>query len=301
MPTLQSLCDRGQPPVLVVTQPARPRGRGRHSQQPPVARWASDRGLVLSQPVDVRDTDFRQRLADLRPTTAVVVAFGQIFPKEILELPDNGCINVHASLLPRYRGAAPIQAAIIAGDRFTGVTTMLMDEGLDTGPILLQSEVEIAAEETAGELATRLSSVGAQLLIDTLEEQTLGRLHPLPQPTDGVSVARRLRRQDGVIDWQVRAEVVFNRLRGLTPWPGVSTTLRGQSVKVLWGRPVPGGDPETEAPPGTFVGIRGDQLMVSCGQNTRFGVEQLQRAGRKPLPAKAFANGQRLAVGERFE
>jgi methionyl-tRNA formyltransferase len=254
----------------------------------------------VTQPEDIRDAEFRQQLVDLKPTTAVVVAFGQIFPREILELPDHGCINVHASLLPRYRGAAPIQAAIIAGDPITGVTTMLMDEGLDTGPILLQREVEIADEETAGELATRLSAAGAELLIDTLEEQTQGRLHPCPQPTEGVSLARRLRRRDGVIDWQVRAEVVFNRLRGLTPWPGVSTTLRGQSVKVLWGRPVPGGDPGTEAPPGTFVGMQDDQLMVSCGQNTRFGAERLQRAGRKPLPAKAFANGERLAVGERF-
>ena len=296
MPTLQSLCEHGWRPALVVTQPARPRGRGRRLQQPPVGDWAASRGLALAQPRDVGDPDFLDRLRGLEPTTAVVVAFGQIFPKTLLELPARGCINVHASLLPRYRGAAPIQAAIIAGDRVTGVTTMLMDEGLDTGPILLQRDMEIGAEETAGELAVRLSAAGAQLLIETLEEWDQGRLQPRSQSHDEASLAHRLRRSTGIIDWSVRSHTLFNLLRGLTPWPGVSTTLRGQPVKILWGRPVP--DEEAAGEPGTFLGVRSDQMWVCCGKGTVFGVERLQRPGRRAVPAKAFANGERLEAGE---
>jgi len=251
------------------------------------------------QPQDVRAADFLDHLRELKPTTAVVVAFGQIFPKTLLEMPEQGCINVHASLLPRYRGAAPIQAAIIAGDRVTGVTTMLMDEGLDTGPILLQEELEIGTEETAGELAERLSSAGARLLIETLAQRDQGRLQPRSQPESGTSVARRLRRSDGIIDWTVPSQTVFDLLRGLTPWPGVSTTLRQQPVKILWGRPLPGeGNAGGES--GAFLGVRGEYLLVSCGEETVFGVERLQKAGRQAVPAKAFVNGERLEVGERF-
>ena len=256
-------------------------------------------GLDVIQPPDVRDPGFLDHLRGLRPGTAVVVAFGQIFPKTLLELPVHGCINVHASLLPRYRGAAPIQAAIIAGDRVTGVTTMRMDEGLDTGSILLQDELEIGAEETAGELAERLSSAGAKLLIETLEELDRGRLQPRSQPDTGMSVARRLRRSDGIIDWTASSQTIFNRLRGLTPWPGVSTTLRGQPVKILWGRPL-AGEGVAGGKSGSFLGVRGESLLVSCGEDTVFGVERLQKAGRKAVPAKAFVNGERLEVGELF-
>ena len=209
-------------------------------QQPPVARWALKTGLDLEQPRNVRDSDFLETLAGWRPTTAVVVAFGQIFPKNLLDLPERGCINVHASLLPRYRGAAPIQAAIIAGDQISGVTTMLMDEGLDTGPILLQRELAIGSNETAGHLSERLSVAGAQVLIETLEGWEAGLVRPRAQPNEGASVAPRLRRRDGIIDWSVRSESLFNLLRGLTPWPGVSTVFRGQSLKILWGRPLAG-------------------------------------------------------------
>lgn len=256
-------------------------------------------GLDLVQPLDVRDPGFLDHMHGLRPTLAVVVAFGQIFPKALLDIPERGCINVHASLLPRFRGAAPIQAAIIAGDQVTGVSTMLMDEGLDTGPILLQEELEIGSEETAGELAERLSMVGAQALIETLGKLDRGLLQPRSQPDGGASVARRLRRSDGVIDWQASSGTIFNLLRGLTPWPGASTTLRGQTVKILWGRPLSVGE-DSGGQPGAYLGVRGDHLLVSCGESTVFGVERLQKAGRKAVPAKAFVNGERLAVGESF-
>jgi len=285
--------------VLVVTQPARPSGRGRSVRQPPVAEWAEARSLNVLQPSDVREPEFLDRLAVHSPTTAVVVAFGQIFPKALLQLPVRGCINVHASLLPRYRGAAPIQAAIIAGEQTTGVTTMLMEEGLDTGPILLQRELDIGQNETAGELAARLSEAGAELLLTTLEVRDQGRLEPRPQQDSEATLAPRLRRRDGIIDWNLEAVDIFNLMRGLTPWPGVSSSLRGQPVKVLWGRPVEGAEVEG-SDPGTILGNRDDRLLVSCGRHSVFGIERLQRAGRKPLPASAFANGERLEAGERF-
>ncbi len=229
----------------------------------------------------------------------VVVAFGQIFPASLLDLPVSGCINVHASLLPSYRGAAPIQAAIIAGDSVTGVTTMLMEEGLDTGPILLQRSVEIGPQETAGALAERLAALGAELLVETLEVQDRGDLVPQAQDHQAASVARRLRREDGVVDWRRPAAEIFNLLRGLTPWPGLSTRFREQPLKILWGRP----EPTVPAPgqqPGEILGLRDHRLQVVCGDSTVFGLERLQMAGRKPVDAPAFTHGQRLLPGERL-
>ena len=282
-----------------MTQPARRQGRGRQLRQPPVAEWATDHGLSLTQPEDVRAVEFLDQVRALRPSLAVVVAFGQIFPAALLSLPTRGCINVHASLLPRHRGAAPIQAAIIAGDRVTGITTMQMDEGLDTGPMLLQERTEIGATETAGELSERLARLGARLLLETLEALAAGDLKPRAQPEEGVTLARRLRRRDGLIDWSLPAVKVFDLMRGLTPWPGVSTTLREQPVKVLWGR-VEEGPPKRAAEPGIYLGLADGRLLVACGAGTVFAIERLQRAGRRAVDAEAFANGERLVVGERF-
>lgn len=255
--------------------------------------------MDLAQPDNIKEPEFLDRIRQLRPTTAVVVAFGQIFPKSLLDLPDRGCINIHASLLPRHRGAAPIQTAIVAGDEVTGVTTMLMDEGLDTGPILLQERVEIGAEETAGELAERLAVFGGRLLIETLDRWGPGLLEPRPQPQEGVTVARRLRRSDGIVDWSARAHELFNRLRGLSPWPGISTLYQGHPLKILWGRPVfevADGDEK----PGTILGIQGDLIWVRCGGGAVFGLERVQKAGRRALSAKDFANGERLEPGVRL-
>ena len=286
-------------PVLVVSQPARPRGRGRSIQQPPVARWATEAGLGLTQPERVRDPAFLEHLQSLQVSVAVVVAFGQIFPRELLELPAHGCINVHASLLPRHRGAAPVQASIIAGDRRTGVTTMLMDEGLDTGPILLQRETVIGPEETAGELTERLAVAGAELLIDTLGRLQEGSLEARSQDESNATLAPRLDRSAGIIDWRAEADRIFDLMRGLSPWPGVSSELRGRPVKILWGHPVRGGSTAGESP-GTYLGLIDGRIAVACGGETVFGIERLQAPGRKPLPAEVFVNGQRLAAGERF-
>lgn len=267
--------------------------------QPPVAEWAAAQGLTIAQPESVRDPDFLTYLETFDATTMVVVAFGQIFPKRLLATPSQGCINVHASLLPRYRGAAPIQAAIIAGDRVTGVTTMLMDEGLDTGPILLQQQVEIGREETAGELAERLSVAGAELLVETLETRDASGIEPQDQDHAAATVARRLDRRDGLIDWDLEADRIFNLLRGLTPWPGVSTTLRDRPLKILWGRPVDrSGLGESAA--GSILGLVEGRLAVACGKGSVFGIERLQKPGRKPLTADAFVHGQPLEPGERL-
>lgn len=298
MPTLAALCDAGWRPALVVSQPSRPSGRGRRLAEPPVTRWARRHDLEVAQPADVRDPGFLRRIDSPRPRVAVVVAFGQIFPAALLQLPELGCVNLHASLLPRYRGAAPIAAAIIAGERRTGVTTMKMDEGLDTGPILLQESLEIGDEETAGELAERLARLGATLMVRTLRALEHGDLEPRPQRAAEASHAPRLRRVDGWIDWRQEAGGLFDRLRGLTPWPGLHTRFRRQPIKILWGRPVAGPTGDEEV--GTYLGLRDERLLVRCGGRGVFGVETLQRSGRRALTGRQFANGERLEPGERF-
>jgi methionyl-tRNA formyltransferase len=300
LPTLEALCRVGREPVRVVTQPARPVGRGRRLQHPPVAEWARERGLEVVQPQWVREPDFIAALASLEPAVAVVVAFGQIFPRALLELPTHGCINLHASLLPRYRGAAPIQAAIAAGDTTTGVTTMRMEEGLDSGPILLQEETEIGRQETGGELSERLSLQGAELVLETLEQLEAGRLEPRAQSDEKASLAPRLKKADGEIDWSLPATQIFDRLRAFAPWPGVFSHLRGQPVKILWGEPVRQAvDPAIQV--GELVGLEEDRLVVCCGKGTAFAIERLQRPGRKPVTARELDNGEHLEPGERFE
>lgn len=300
LPTLEALCRAGREPVRVVTQPARPVGRGRRLSDPPVAEWARNQGLEVVQPDRVRDADFISALAALEPAVAIVVAFGQIFPSELLKLPARGCINLHASLLPRYRGAAPVQAAIAAGETVTGVTTMQMEEGLDSGPILLQEETEIGPQETGGRLSERLSQQGAELVLETLDRLEAGGLDPRAQNDEEASLAPRLKKSDGEIDWSLSAVEIFNRLRAFTPWPGVFSHLRGQPVKILWGEPVgPGADSTMQ--PGELLGLEQDRLVIRCGEGTAFAVERLQRPGRKPVTAVELDNSEHLEPGERFE
>ncbi|HEX5760813.1 MAG TPA: methionyl-tRNA formyltransferase, partial [Thermoanaerobaculia bacterium] len=281
-------------------RPPRPAGRGQRLEEPPVARRARALGLPLLQPERVRAEPFLAALAALRPDAAVVVAFGQLFPRALLDLPAHGCINLHASLLPRWRGAAPIQAAIAAGDRVTGVTTMRMEEGLDTGPLLLREEVAIEADETAGELAARLARRGAELLVRTLDGLAAGTLVPRPQREEEATYAPRLTRASGRADWSLAAEALADRLRAFTPWPGLWATLRGAPVKLVAARAVAAAAAPREPFEGTVLGLAGGRLEVLCGGGTVLGVETLQRPGRRPLPAPAFANGERLRAGERF-
>ena len=305
VPSLEALLDSGREPILVVSQPSRPSGRGRKLQAPPVARLAQRRGIPVLQPRRVRSKAFLDTMRELRPQLAVVVAFGQIFPQKLLDIPDHGCINVHASLLPAYRGAAPIQAAIAAGEERTGVTIMKMDAGMDTGPMLGKAALEIGPEETAEELSGRLARLGGKILLSTLEALEEDRLRAEAQGEEGVSYAPQIRREDGLVDWTVTAEELAGRLRAFTPWPGLTAVLRGERVKLLRAEALAadagGGEAEGPSEAGRYLGLRGGRLAVRCGGGTVLGVGRLQRAGRKPLAARDFANGERLVVGERFE
>ncbi|HYO16391.1 MAG TPA: methionyl-tRNA formyltransferase [Thermoanaerobaculia bacterium] len=297
VPTLAALVAAGRSPALVVTQPAKPAGRGQRPQDPPVARWAREHGLPVIQPERVRQPEFLERMKALQPAVAVVVAFGQIFPKALLDIPAHGCINLHASLLPKYRGASPIQAAVAAGETRTGVTTMLMEQGLDSGPILLQEEAEIGPAETAGELAPRLAEMGGQLMVRTLERLEEGTLVPRPQASEGVTYAPRLTRESGRADWTLPARALADRSRAYTPWPGLTATLRGDPVKLVRAHPL---DDTADRAPGTLLGLRDGSLAVACGGGTVLGVEELQRPGKRALKAADFLNGERLRAGESF-
>jgi methionyl-tRNA formyltransferase len=304
VPTLDALVAAGRRPLAVVTQPARPVGRGRRVEEPLVAQRARELGLSVLQPERVREEGFLAELAALRPQVAVVVAFGQIFPRALLDIPaPYGCINLHASLLPRWRGAAPIQAAIAAGERVTGVSTMRIEEGLDAGPVLLQAAVEIGGEETAGELSACLARVGADLVLRTLAGMEAGTLVATPQHDEEATYAPRLTRASGRVDWSLTAVALYDRLRAYTPWPGLWATLREEPVKLVAARRtelnVASARAEQEAP-GTFLGLAEGRLAIACGGGTVLGVESLQRPGRRALPAAAFANGERLRPGERF-
>ncbi|HEX4952965.1 MAG TPA: methionyl-tRNA formyltransferase [Thermoanaerobaculia bacterium] len=297
VPTLAALVAAGRAPSLVVTQPARPVGRGGRVTEPPVATWAREHGLAVAQPEKVRDPAFLEQLEQLAPDLAVVVAFGQIFPRRLLAIPRLGCVNVHASLLPRWRGAAPIQAAIAAGDPVTGVTTMQMVFELDAGPMLLSREVPIGAQETAGELAARLAELGAQLLVETVDGLERGALVAREQNPAQVTFAGLLSRQDGQVDWTLPASRLFDRLRAYTPWPGLTAQLDGRPVKIVAARVAA---PRAGAP-GTVIAIENEALVVACGEGTALALTQLQRPGRGAVSGAELFRGERLAAGARFE
>lgn len=263
-----------------------------------MARWARAQGLIVLQPERVKEEAFLAELEALELDLAVVVAFGQIFPRRLLALPRLGCVNLHASLLPRYRGAAPIQAAIAAGDAVTGVTTMRMQWELDAGPILLEREVAIGPEETAGELGSRLARVGAELMVETIERLERGDLTPRPQEEGAATFAPRLDKEDGRVSWSLGAGELYNRLRAYTPWPGLTAELAGRPLKLVWARPTGASAEGTVA--GTVLGIDGDGIQVACGDGSVLLLEKLQRPGKAVLAAGDFARGEHLRVGQRL-
>ncbi|HEX2251929.1 MAG TPA: methionyl-tRNA formyltransferase [Thermoanaerobaculia bacterium] len=299
VPSLDALVEAGRRPALVVTKPARPAGRGKQLQEPPVAERARELGLEVAQPEKVRDEEFLARMEELAPDLAAVVAFGQIFPQRLLDVPRLGCINVHASLLPKYRGAAPIQAALVEGERKTGITTMQMEAELDAGPILLQEETAIRAWETAGELTERMAKMGADLLVETIDQLEAGKLKPRKQREESASYAGVIDKSQGKLNWALKADEIYNRIRAYTPWPGVITHFRGRPIKILWGEPI-----TWESAPigetGTYLGLRQGRIAVLAGGNTILGIEELQRAGKKPVRSSDFVHGEHLRVGERF-
>lgn len=280
--------------VLVVTQPDRPSGRGLTLHAPPVAARARELGLPLLQPEKIRTGPFPAQLKAAAPDVAVVIAYGRILTTELLETPRFGCINVHASLLPRWRGAGPIQWSLIAGDAETGVTTMWMEEGLDTGPTLAVVREPIGIEDTAGSLGGRLAQQGARLLIETLKVLVSGRLTATSQPEDGATMAPLLTREDGRIRWEEAAPAVWNRIRGVTPGPGAWTVFRGGELKVTSARPHQGVSGRELA--GTVLTADDTGLVVACGEGA-LEVLTVVPPGKRPMSGAEFVRGYKPTVG----
>jgi len=299
VPSLKALVERGFNVVWVVTQPSRPRGRGRRTSPTPVKEFALKHGLPVSEPAGVRDEGFVRWLRSLDLDLIVVVAYGKILPGEVLSVPRLGCVNLHASVLPRYRGAAPINWAIMNGDRKTGVTTMLMEEGMDTGPVLLTEEVTIGDDETAGELSERLSELGADLLVRTVRLFAEGRIEPRPQDDSIATYAPMLRKEDGRIDWKLGAIEIKNRVRGLEPWPGAYTYWKGRLLKIHSGDALET-DAHGDVEPGTVVGVSKGGIMVKCGEGV-FEIKELQIEGKRRMTADEFVRGYRLGKEEVFD
>lgn len=295
LPTLRVLFDAGVDLVGVYTQPDRPKGRGNVLTPPPVKTLALEHAVPVFQPVKLREPGVVEGLKELAPDLIVVVAFGQILPKGVLEIPRYGCINVHASLLPRYRGAAPINKAIMDGEEVTGVTTMLMDVGLDTGPMLVKKTLPVGSETTAGELHDRLAELGAEAMRETLSRLCAGTLYPEPQDDSLSTYAPMLKKEDGRIDWSRPAAEIHNRVRGLDPWPGAYTCLAGEVLKIARTLPEPG-----TGEPGTVLSAGPDGVRIACGEGILL-ARELQLPGKKRLPASEFLKGRPLPPGIRLE
>lgn len=292
IPSLEALA-RVHHVVGVVTQPDRPAGRGSSLRPPPVKTVAVELGLPVYQPESLRTPEALARLTAWKPEAIVVAAFGQILPPAVLNLPTCGCINLHASLLPRWRGAAPVAAAILAGDPITGVTVMQMDEGVDTGPILAQREEPIRADDTAGSLTERLARLAADLLLAVLPPYLAGERAPRPQPEEGVTYCRPLKTEDGRLDWSRPAVELDRQVRAVTPWPGAFTFWQGQRLKIL--RATPLQDWQASQKPGTVVPVQEGAAVVAGEGALR--LLEVQRAGKKPLPIEAFLRGQQGFLG----
>ena len=297
VPTLQHLLAHPEFEVLaVITQPDRPRGRGQEVSFSAVKQTALAAKIPVHQPEKIRAPEVQELLQSYLPDFIVIIAYGQIIPARLLPIPKHGWINLHASLLPKYRGAAPINWAIVNGETRTGLTTMRIDAGMDTGDILLQQELGIGPIETAPELSTRLSEAGAPLMAETLRGLAAGKIAPRPQDHSQATLAPMLKRDDGRIDWNRTATEIYNRMRGFTPWPGAHSVFRGHSCH-LWAEPV--SNKKRDAPPGTLL-LEGDELLVVCGGATLLSLLAVQLEGRKRVSALEFANGARLKSGERF-
>jgi methionyl-tRNA formyltransferase len=295
VPSLQALVDAGHEVVAVVTQPDRPKGRGRGYHMSPVKELALELGLPIFQPEKIREESAVEQIRSYGQLDAIVVAsFGQIIPQAILNMPKYGNINVHASLLPKYRGAAPIQYAVWMGETTTGVTTMLMDAGLDTGDILLMREVEIDPHENAGELEERLSMIGAELLIETLSGLERGEIVPRPQDHEKATVARSIKREQGRIDWSKPAKDIVNLIRAFTPRPGAFTKFDNTEIKTIQAEFGPAVEKKA---PGEIVEITKDSIIVLAGEGSVRLIE-LQPENRKKMNAGEFARGARIAVGK---
>jgi methionyl-tRNA formyltransferase len=296
VPSLQAVLDAGHELAALVTQPDREKGRGQVLASPPTKRLAQQRGVPVLQFRRVREPESIARLRALAPELQVVVAFGQILPRSVIDLAPLGTVNVHASLLPRYRGAAPIQWAVASGETETGVSTMLIDEGLDTGPVLQQRALAIGAQETAGELEPRLAALGAALLLETIEGLRTGGVRPVPQDHSRATLARILTKEDARLDWSLAAATLAARIRGFSPWPGSFTHHDGRLLKVLRAVAVAEAAPEA---PGVVTSVSPEGVRVACGTGA-LALAEVQPESRRAMPAAAWAAGSRIRPGVRL-
>jgi len=305
VPTLERLVEAGHSVPLVVTQPDRPRGRGMEMAVSPVKDAAIRLGLAVVQPVSIKNnTEFRSQLAAIRPDAIIVVGYGRIIPQWMIDLPRLGNLNLHASLLPKYRGAAPIQWAIANGESVTGATTMRIDAGLDTGEMLMQRDLAIHPEDTAETLGPKLAAMGADLMVETLRGLDNGQVLPIPQDQAKATLAPILKKEDGRMDFARSAREVYNRLRGFQPWPGAFTMYKGKTLQVHRAQPVPNGGTLT---PGQIV-VEGPRLFVCCGKdqgadqdaNTILELIETQLEGKRRMTAQEFINGYRPQSGDRL-
>ena len=298
VPTLRHLLSQSDFEVAaVITQPDRPRGRGQQISPSPVKETAREAGIPVHQPEKIPSAETQALLETLAPDVIVIIAYGQIIPARLLSIPGLGWINLHASLLPKYRGAAPIHWAIANGETASGLTTMRIDAGMDTGDILLQEKIEIAPDHTAPELAKKMSEIGAPLMAETLRGIASGKLPPLPQKHAEATYAPLLKKEDGRIDWNRPAQEIYNRLRGFDPWPGAYTSFRGQTCH-LRAEPFSLGT-LTGGAPGTLL-QEDRQVLIACGHATLLRLLSVKVQGRKQVSAVEFANGARLTERERF-
>jgi methionyl-tRNA formyltransferase len=311
LPALRHLI--AQPDFLVegvITQPDRARGRGQSMASSPVKEAALEAGIAVYQPERIKSESAHDYFKRTSPDVVVIIAYGQIIPASLIAIPRLGWINLHASLLPKYRGAAPIHWAIVNGEARTGITTMQIDAGLDTGPMLMKHEVEIEPDETSPELGVRLAEAGAPLVVETLRVLERGELKPIAQDNSQATFAPPLKKEDGFIDWSLTAQKLYGRIRGLQPWPGTFTSFRGQKC-TIWGKPAtetdfvevgisPASTSTSPLDAGAIISM-GSELLVGCGNKTALRLEYVQIEGRKRVTARDFANGARLSPGERFQ
>ena len=302
VPSLERLIRDGRDVAAVFTQPDKPAGRGKHLHEPPVKVFALEHGIPVHQPAKIKSNDeVREIFEGISPDVCVVVAYGKILPAWILAIPRLGCVNVHASLLPKYRGAAPINWALANGERETGVTIMQMDPGMDTGPMLAQRSIPIGDDETAPQLSVRLAQLGAELLSETLPRIERGEVAPLTQDDSEATYAPMLKREDGLIDWRMSAREIANRVRAFQPWPGTYTNFRGGRLTVWRGHEAPyRQNANVTAEHGTILNIDESGIMVVCSGSSALLIEEVQVDGKRRVSAREFANGARLKPGDRI-
>jgi methionyl-tRNA formyltransferase len=284
--------------AAVWTRPDRPAGRGKHLKAPPVKEYALARGLPVYQPEKIKNAEALELFRSHAAEVAVVVAYGRILPATFLSAPRRGCLNVHFSLLPKYRGAAPVNWAIVRGERETGVTTMLIDEGLDTGAVLLRRATAIEDQETAPQLLERLSALGAELLVETLAG--LDGIRPRPQDDAAATHAPILKREDGLVDWTLDAADIERRVRGFQPWPNAYTFYKGRRLVLRHAEPVEAHAPADTSGAGEIISARADELVVACGGATALQLSEVQLEGKQRMSARDFVNGMRVVPGERL-